>query len=496
MRNSRPRHATTSPGSLRVLVLVLASLLLVDSAISTCCGTQSSPGCDQVSTSQCVCAELPACCSSRWDLICVVQARRLCSADCSPTPPTPPPSAPTAAATRTPTPAKVTLPPTFPGTTRRPTNSPTSKSPTRLPTPLPPSTLEPTTKPPTAYPTSSPTPFPTFASFDRVCCRAQSSATSVACPSKWLRDCVCARDSYCCSAAWDTQCVHRAVQCGALSCAPTPPPSPQRQTIKTTTPLSFLAYLGGPPPLDPALQCCVADAFRKGCEDVAISRCVCQQDSFCCESHWDETCTALATMCRAPCGSDCCQAATNTLYLSSRQKATVSSDSQHQAGCSDARVTSCVCALDPYCCVVQYDKGCADTADAKCGAGCHVHEARARDWTLTHTTPPPPQTSSQRALAANAAKCLNACVCEANVYCCPANNRDKAVCKQTTTTCAMFCGVWKQDTSLDFVSCGTECVCRVDPWCCAHPWDDHCERLVQGQYCRHYCPQNDVQTVP
>ncbi len=103
---------------------------------------------------------------------------------------------------------------------------------------------------------------------------------------------------------------------------------------------------------DCAGDCCAANGTQ-GCADPTCTDCVCGLDAFCCDSFWDDTCSAEAVQdCGAECGcpvpqQDCCTAGSF-------------------AGCADASCESCVCTLDDYCCTTQFDDVCAGEAAGVC----------------------------------------------------------------------------------------------------------------------------------
>jgi len=87
-------------------------------------------------------------------------------------------------------------------------------------------------------------------------------------------------------------------------------------------------------------------------------------------------------------------------------------------GCADAVIESCVCDLDPYCCDEAWDDACVNTAQTSGCSPCAGEE--------------PPQTD-----------------------CCTAN---------------MGAGCLELDVQ--------DCVCAVDPYCCAQAWDQACVDMV------------------
>lgn len=95
------------------------------------------------------------------------------------------------------------------------------------------------------------------------CC---SPHDAPACVDEGITSCVCAADPYCCEVAWDQVCIDLI---GSLGCGVCP----------------------GPYAPD---DCCTPGEVA-GCPDPTITECVCAQDPYCCEDHWDELCVDQAT---------------------------------------------------------------------------------------------------------------------------------------------------------------------------------------------------------
>lgn len=130
------------------------------------------------------------------------------------------------------------------------------------------------------------------------------------CADPTVEDCVCAADSYCCEAAWDTQCVNQVATLGCGECA------------------HACCATGGP-----------------GCEDPGIEACICSADAFCCESEWDSVC--VDEVWNDGCGDcphDCCD--------------TGGPGCENAVGDEGSRIEDCVCAADPYCCETEWDEQC------------------------------------------------------------------------------------------------------------------------------------------
>ncbi|MBM4362045.1 MAG: hypothetical protein FJ104_05150 [Deltaproteobacteria bacterium] len=99
--------------------------------------------------------------------------------------------------------------------------------------------------------------------------------------------------------------------------------------------------------------CCAAHEGA-GCGDAAIEACVCEADSRCCNSAWDEVCVALVGgLGCGTCGNDCCAPASTP-------------------GCAVPEVETCVCDKSAECCSGAWDEFCvllvtSATAGGACG---------------------------------------------------------------------------------------------------------------------------------
>jgi hypothetical protein len=100
-------------------------------------------------------------------------------------------------------------------------------------------------------------------------------------------------------------------------------------------------------------DCCV-DNDGLGCNDPVVQACVCALDDYCCATEWDNVCAGLASSDCEACGGgtqdDCCTA-------------------HATPGCADATIETCVCAVDAFCCDMQWDATCVSgVADNACGS--------------------------------------------------------------------------------------------------------------------------------
>ncbi|MEJ7729464.1 MAG: hypothetical protein WKG00_09625 [Polyangiaceae bacterium] len=206
-------------------------------------------------------------------------------------------------------------------------------------------------------------------------CCAASNAPGCGAPN--IESCVCAFDDYCCTSAWDVECVTRAIACGACDAAagvatgsgvgPATTSSGaasgagggSSSTSATSAASTSSASSGGG-----GGDCCMPNG-SPGCNDVAIESCVCGADLFCCDTAWDAACVDGAMACGGCGGSSAASSSSSSGGGSSACCLTSS-----LPGCSDAPVEACVCTLDPYCCDTAWDSTCVSEAENDCSAVC------------------------------------------------------------------------------------------------------------------------------
>lgn len=188
------------------------------------------------------------------------------------------------------------------------------------------------------------------------------------CGDPKIQECVCAQDDYCCSDAWDSQCV---TEVGKFKCAAACPEAPKPDVADA-----------GPKDVNFDIQagndCCeVSEAV--GCKDAAIMKCVCAQDDYCCTKAWDAIC--VGGVGKFKCGTACPEApkpdagstdSSGPADASYDVKASNTCCTVGSApGCSDTTVMDCVCAKDIYCCKTKWDAQCVkEVGSMKCGAEC------------------------------------------------------------------------------------------------------------------------------
>lgn len=121
----------------------------------------------------------------------------------------------------------------------------------------------------------------------------------------------------------------------------------------------LLAILGywGPCPTQPACGAdgagsCFEAHAAPGCDNADCCNRVCAIDPACCESDWDAACRDLALSMCGHCGDpgagSCCQP-------------------DKTPGCDDPACCAAVCGSDPFCCEVEWDALCSNSATLLCG---------------------------------------------------------------------------------------------------------------------------------
>ncbi|MFM7052292.1 MAG: hypothetical protein ACKOYN_09195 [Planctomycetota bacterium] len=209
------------------------------------------------------------------------------------------------------------------------------------------------------------------------------SHTTPFCSDPACCEAVCRFEPYCCDVRWDTSCVIAARQtcfggCGQISsgncfnahdtagcsigeCCSTVCDDPMfaycciegwdadcaTQARKVCD--EFLPQCG-----DIGLDGCNVPHAGPACADAGCCDSVCKADAFCCDSEWDEACVQLVYTsadcdryqfdCGSPCAGTCCEP-------------------HGTPWCNDKACCEAVCLEDNFCCTVQWDEFCAQTAN-------------------------------------------------------------------------------------------------------------------------------------
>ena len=235
-----------------------------------------------------------------------------------------------------------------------------------------------------------PLPQPPDAGGDGDCCSGNGTP---GCDDSEIETCVCAQDDFCCTMEWDDLCASLTVELGCAACEDPGGEDEGGDTgdggdagdagdATSTTTGGGGGDDGGPIGFG---DCCVAN-LSPGCEDADVESCVCDQDSYCCETDWDSICVDEVE--EFGCGV-CPGGGTTTGGFtttggdeSTGGDATTTSGgtstggdggeeccSAHLGlGCDDESVETCVCDLDAYCCDTAWDSLCvSEVEDFGCG---------------------------------------------------------------------------------------------------------------------------------
>ena len=120
------------------------------------------------------------------------------------------------------------------------------------------------------------------------CCKTSSAP---GCMDPAIVECVCAKDSFCCSNSWDNVCVSNvnAFNCGkcaAVDGGGTDGGSPDGGSDGGSD-IDFSE-------VSSTQDCCVAGK-APGCVKKDVQKCVCAQDDYCCTTAWDNICVGEVT---------------------------------------------------------------------------------------------------------------------------------------------------------------------------------------------------------
>jgi len=244
------------------------------------------------------------------------------------------------------------------------------------------------------------------------CCSASPDAGCVV-PS--VAECVCEASAFCCTIAWDQECVDIANEdCGGCAGDGTTPGDDDDDDDDDTPGTDDGGPVGDG-------DCCV-EAPTPGCNDEEIQSCVCDFDDFCCLSEWDNYCVAGAAECGAGCdvgpGPDepgpevapCCAAG-------------------DVGQCDDETVTACVCEIDAACCDEAWDASCVVTSIESCSNACPEYDVMGDgDCCEANATPG----------CSDAA--IQLCTCAQDPFCCT-NEWDAYCVEGSALACESGCDI-------------------------------------------------------
>ncbi|MBL9149559.1 MAG: hypothetical protein JNM94_12790 [Phycisphaerae bacterium] len=282
-----------------------------------CCEEQNTPGCEDITCCNVVCAQDPFCCEDEWDSLCAGDADELCGSLCGPV-------------------CGDTI--CEPGET---------------------------------WPECPECPPVDNCPGVGDCCDVHASP---GCTDESCCDAVCDIDPSCCSTGWDIACVSVVNDaCGAGFCSPV-----CGDTI--CEPGESWPECPECPPVDncPGVgDCCDAHA-SPGCTDEACCNAVCDADPTCCENGWDGACVALVNTQCAPgfcgpvCGDTVCEPGETWPEcpecppVDNCPNAGSCCEEHAGGGCNDENCCDTVCTADPTCCDSSWDASCVGDAVRLC----------------------------------------------------------------------------------------------------------------------------------
>jgi len=335
------------------------------------------------------------------------------------------------------------------------------------------------------------------------CCIANGTP---GCDDPDVTQCVCDMDAYCCTNQWDSLCASQADECGTCNgdcCAGNDTPGCDDETCEAAV-CEVDPYccdtkwddicageaedmceicIAGPVCGDGACTgdegcedcpedcgwcpgeggCCIANG-TPGCDDPAVTACVCDMDAFCCTSQWDALCASQADEC-GTCDGDCCAA-------------------NETPGCDDETCEATICAADPYCCDTKWDSICAGAAEDTCEACAVGPECGDGSCNGAETCADCPEDcgwceGEGSCCIANGTpgcdnKAVQDCVCDADPFCC--TNTWDSLCAAAADDCGSCggdCCAANDTPGCDDETCEAT-VCAADPYCCDTKWDSIC----------------------
>jgi len=110
---------------------------------------------------------------------------------------------------------------------------------------------------------------------------------------------------------------------------------------------------------------CTEQHAGVGCSDGDCCETICALDAFCCDPNggsWDENCVAEAVGLCTTDGFETCGERTSGSCSAS--------DGTRSPGCADGDCCNIVCAIDPFCCLTEWDAACAQEAAQYCRTSC------------------------------------------------------------------------------------------------------------------------------
>lgn len=219
-------------------------------------------------------------------------------------------------------------------------------------------------------------------------------------------------------------------------------------------------------------SCFEAHPENAGCNDEVCCAGVCHIDPLCCTQAWDQGCATMAEVicCGLPGCGDPCAGSCLRPHLT--------------PNCNDPACCEAVCRFNPYCCEVRWDSSCVLEARITCSGGCG--QPSSGNCFNEHANPG----------CDNAECCDRVCSQKAFEFCC-INGWDADCAAEARNACADLmpecgdvgadgCNIPHEKPACGDSACCTA-VCVIDSFCCTAEWDATCvERIYDTPGCGLY----------
>jgi len=227
----------------------------------------------------------------------------------------------------------------------------------------------------------------------------------------------------------------------------------------------------------PAAGDCFTMHNTGGCSMQECCETVCAVDRFCCAGQWDNVCARR--------GSGLCGGSYNT--CGPGRGSCTNPDGDSPPGCDNIPCCNEVCAVDPFCCTANWDDVCSAEAAGLCGAtGFETCGPPAGSCPGAEGNGGPGCDDEACCNAVCAVDPL-CCINEWDPVCAL---REAEQCQGNCGPGAGDCFEARQDPGCDTESCCSE-VCEKDPFCCFFEWDSLCVTIA-NERCPLNCPTGTV----
>ncbi len=229
-----------------------------------------------------------------------------------------------------------------------------------------------------------------------------------------------------------------------------------------------------------------------GCGGCSCEQCVCAMDDFCCWIEWDgicvDECKSWCGGCQPPskCGNKVCEGLLDENCSSCPADCTCPtsyactngicqpttggpgcSATPGVPGCQGCKCEACVCAMDPNCCIVQWDFICVKECVMKC-SGCSLGPPLCGngkcDATQGEACNTCPKDCGECPIVCGDGKCGKTELCST----CP---KDCGTCT-SASCCLPHSGTGCKDKTV------ADCVCATNPECCTKQWTAACASMA------------------